>query len=165
MITRIERYSSEARARATLAGRLRLRFRELRERLRGGRAAALLLGAGLALVILVNLWLTGALSGPPDLFSRAGGPAQHARNVQACYGNMLAELRRRQPANAEYYRGLLDEYFRRLDHAKISLEDAEAERIRGIYKALDFAALEPIPDKDLYQLSPQELEKRLLRKP
>ena len=163
MITKIERYSSEARVRATLVGRLRLR--ELRERLRGGRAAALLLGAGLALVILVNLWLTGAFGSAPDLFSRAGSPAQHARNVQACYGNMLAELRRRQVANAEYYRGQLHEYFQRLDRAKITLDDPEAGHVRGTYPALDFGALEQIPARELPRLSGPELEKRLLRTP
>jgi hypothetical protein len=162
MISKIERYTSEVRRRPTMGERLGLDG--LRERLAGAGAAVAAV-ALLLLVVLANLWWAGALRVSPDLFASARNDAEHVRNLQSHYGNMLTELRRGQSANAEYYCGLLEKYFERLDRRKIVLDDQEVRHIREILGTLDFSRLEEIPPRDRLRLSPAELEKRLARKP
>ena len=159
MLTRIERYSSEARDRAAVSWRDRLRA------LVAGKGTAFAAGALLVVVILANLWLAGAFRSTPDLFASARNSGEHARNVRAYYGNMLSELRRGQTANAEYYRGLLKDYLERLAAAKIALADEEADRIAGVYSSLDFAAIEKLPPPQRMALPQADLEKRLAVKP
>jgi len=160
MLSKIERYTTEARERTTLAGRLGRAQDFL-----ASRATSLAVIGGLILVVLLNLWLAGALERPRDPFDKAGTPEQHADNLKAHYRNLLDELRRGRPENATYYRDLLEGYFRRLDQSKVVLDDGEAAHIRRVYKKLDFERLGTIPSRELPGMSAGELEQRLSAKP
>jgi len=162
MISRIEHYTSEVRRRPDAIERLGLGG--VRSRLLG-KGTAVAAAIGLLLVLLANLWWAGAFRSQPDPFALAGGPEEHARNVRAGYGNMFAELRRGQTANAEHYRGQLDGYIERLDQAGVVLNDAEVARIRGVLPKLDLTRIGEIAPGDRLRLSQQELEKRLVRNP
>jgi hypothetical protein len=164
MLTKIERYTSEHRERSSRTMAERMGLGGLRARIRG-QGVAVAAVAVLALVIVANFWWAGAFRNKPDLFSSARGAEDHARNLGAFYANMLAELRHRQGANAEYYRGQLRQYCERLDRDKIVLPDQDSLHIRATFAALDFDRLAEIPPRDLPRLSAADIEKRLARKP
>jgi hypothetical protein len=160
MLSKIERYTTEARERTTLAGR----WNRARDFL-ADRVTSLAVIGGLLLVVLVNLWLAGAFERRRDPFDRARTPEQHAEHLRACYRNMLDELRRRQPDNAGYYRETLERYLQRLDESKVVIEDPEVARIRRVARSLDFDRLGTIPAGELPGMSAPELERRLAGKP
>lgn len=163
MARKIERYTSEAHQRATLAGRMRLP--EVQAWLARHPAAPTLLAAGVVLAVGLNLLVFGSFGGRGDPFRAARNPAEHAANLSREHARMLAEARRLQYANAEFHRRRLADYLRRLAEAKVVLEDAESQHVKDVLPTLDFQLAGRIPAQELLALTPAELEKRLARKP
>jgi hypothetical protein len=166
VIKRVDGYEIEARARASLAGRLGLldaQGRLHRNRLIATAAAV----CAIAVAIAVNVVVFGnkrddTITDPtaPQAIPKSDAAA-HARMLRQHYGNMLTELRMRNPGNAEHYRRKLLEHARFLTESGMQIEDAAIRRMVVGCPELNFARLSDVNPVDLARMTDAQLEARM----
>ncbi len=173
MLHKIKHYAERARLNSTLAGRLGIN--EARKKLTLGRALPILLGVGVVLVILLNLWHRGCFDAPKGPEHEAWGGEfkpgkvdQNIKRINQHYANMITELKRVDPRdpdlrNAEHYRKLLDVCFTDMKTTKTMIDEPSVLRIRTVYLKLDFEKIKEFSVEELPSLGTADIEARLTK--